>query len=212
MRHLLVTSLALCLLLATACREQQHAGTGGTPPPQPLGSPSATGALVQPPPPGAGTGTEALSWTTPEGWVAETPSTAMRKAQYRVAGEAGDAECVVFYFGPGEGGDAVTNAQRWANQFTLADGRPGSAGMKVDSRKVGDIDVLVVEVGGTYQGGFRMQQPEQAPKPGQLLLAAIATGPDANWFFKLLGPEATVENQRAAFEDLVGSLKRGGSL
>jgi hypothetical protein len=136
----------------------------------------------------------------------------MRKAQYRVSGAGGDAECVVFYFGPGEGGDALTNAQRWANQFTLADGRPGSAGMKVESRKVADIDVLIVEVGGTYQGGFRMQQTKEAPKPGQRLLAAIAGGPDANWFFKLIGPEATVENQRAAFEDLVGSLKRGGSL
>ena len=210
MRRLLVTSLAVCLLLATACPEQQNAGAGGAPPPP--GSPSATGALVQPPPPGAGTGMAALTWTTPEDWVAETPSSGMRKAQYRVPGEAGDAECVVFYFGPGEGGDAEANAQRWANQFTLADGRPGSAGMKVDSRKVGDIDVLVVEVGGTYQGGFRMQQPQQPPKPDQLLLAAIAHGPDANWFFKLIGPTATVESQRAGFDELVGSLKRGGSL
>lgn len=208
MRNLLVTSLALSLLLAGACREQQQAGTGGAPP----ASPHAPGSLVQPPPPGAGTGEAAITWTVPQGWVAETPSSAMRKAQYRVPGEAGDAECIVFYFGPGEGGDAAANAQRWASQFTLADGRPGSAGMKVDSRKVGDIDVLVVEVGGTYQGGFRMQQPPEPAKPGHRLLAAIAEGPDANWFFKLLGPEATVESQRAAFDSLVESLKRGGSM
>jgi hypothetical protein len=211
MRRLLVTTLALCLLLGTACGEEQSTAAGGTAPPHPIGSPGATGPVVQPPPPGSGTGATGLSWTVPPGWVAETPSTAMRKAQYRVPGPGGDAECVVFYFGPGEGGDAVANTKRWANQFTLADGRPGSAGMKVGSRKVGDIDVLVVEVGGTYQGGFRMQQPQEEPKPNQLLLAAIAEGPDANWFFKLLGPEATVESQRSAFEDLVGSLKRGGS-
>jgi hypothetical protein len=212
MRRLLVTTLALCLLLATACREEQNTGAGGTPPAHPIESPSATRAVVQPPPPGAGTGATALTWTAPAGWVAETPSTTMRKAQYRVSGAGGDAECVVFYFGPGQGGDALPNAQRCANQFTLADGRPGSAGMKVENRKVGGIDVLIVEVGGTHQGGFRMQQQKEAPKPGQRLLAAIAEGPDANWFFKLIGPEATVESQRAAFEDLVGSLKRGGSL
>jgi hypothetical protein len=212
MRRPLVTTLALCVLLATACREEQNTAAGGAPPAHPIESPGATRAVVQPPSADAGTGAAALSWTAPAGWVAETPSTAMRKAQYRVPGAAGDAECVVFYFGPGEGGDALTNVQRWATQFTLADGRPGSAGMKVDTRKVGDIDVLVVEVGGTYQGGFRMQQPTEAPKPGQRLLAAIAEGPDSNWFFKLIGPEATVENQRAAFENLVGSLKRGGSL
>jgi hypothetical protein len=133
----------------------------------------------------------------------------MRKAQYRVPGEAGDAECVVFYFGPGQGGDPSTNAQRWAKQFTLADGSPGTAGMKVDSRKVGGIDVLTVEVAGTYQGGFGMGSRQEAPKPGQMLLGAIARGPDANWFFKLTGPEATVAGERAAFDELVGSLKRG---
>ena len=30
----------------------------------------------------------------------------MRRAQYRISGSGGDAECVVFYFGPGQGGDA----------------------------------------------------------------------------------------------------------
>jgi hypothetical protein len=55
-----------------------------------------------------------------------------------------------------------------------------------------------------------MQQPKPAPIPNYMLLGAIAEGPDANWFFKLAGPEATVEGQRAAFEDLVGSFKRGG--
>jgi hypothetical protein len=133
----------------------------------------------------------------------------MRKAQYRVSGEAGDAEFIVFYFGPGEGGDALANAQRWAGQFTLADGRPGNTGMTVENRKVGDIDVLTVAVSGTHQGGFRMQGSKEAPKPNQMLLGAIAKGPDANWFFKLTGPQATVEDQRAAFEGLVGSLKQG---
>jgi hypothetical protein len=209
MRRHLATSLAACLLLATACQEQQRSGNGGA---QPPADPSATAPIVQPPPPGAGTGTAALTWTAPAGWVAEAPDSAMRKAQYRVPGEAGDAECIVFYFGPGEGGDPAANAQRWANQVTLPDGRPGSAGMKVDGRKVGDIDVIVVEVGGTHQGGFRTQQPPPPPKPDQLLLAAIAHGPDANWFFKLIGPTETVESQRAAFDELVGSLKRGGSL
>jgi hypothetical protein len=209
MRYGLVTSLALCLLLVTACREQKQVEPGGTA--HPPVAPGATGALVPPPPPGSGTGSAAITWTAPEGWIAETPSSAMRKAQYRVPGEAGDAECVVFYFGPGQGGSAEANAQRWANQFTLPDGRPGSTGMKVEKRKVGDIDVLVVEVGGTYQGGFQMQQPQEPPKPDQMLLGAIAEGPDANWFFRLLGPEATVQSQRAAFDGLVASLKLGGS-
>ena len=208
MKCLLVIALALCLPAATAHGEEESSSAGSAPPA--LESPSATQPVVQMPPPGSGTGAAALQWTTPPEWQSEPPKTAMRRAQYRVPGDAGDAECIVFYLGPGEGGDAMANAQRWASQFTLADGRPGHAEMKVDRRKVGDIDVVLVEVGGTYQGGFRMQAQQPAPKPGQLLLGAIAEGPDANWFFKLIGPEATVESHRAAFEDLVESLKRGG--
>jgi hypothetical protein len=132
----------------------------------------------------------------------------MRKAQYHVPGEAGDAECIVFYFGPGEGGDALANAQRWAGQFTLSDGRPGAEGMKLNKRTVGDIDVLTVEIAGTYQGGFGMQRQQATPQPNQMLLGAVAEGPDANWFFKLTGPETTVTAQRSAFEALVESLKR----
>jgi len=45
--------------------------------------------------------------------------------------------------------------------------------------------------------------------PGYMLLGAIAEGPDANWFFKLTGPEATVEAQRAGFEALLKSLRKG---
>jgi hypothetical protein len=210
MERLRATMLSLCLLvLAAACQEQRDTGAGGTPPPQALASPMQSQPLVSPPPPGSGLGATALTWAAPADWVVEAPSNPMRKAQYRVPGEAGDAECVVFYFGPGQGGDPLSNAQRWAKQFTLADGRPGTAGMKTEYRKVAEIDVLTVEVTGTYRRGLGMRSQGEPPKPGQMLLGAIAKGPDANWFFKLSGPQATVEAQRAAFERLVGSLERG---
>ena len=205
MRLRLVTTLVLCLLLANGAWADHHNATAGAPSPQPI----VLQGAVEPPPPGSGTGVTALSWTIPPGWLAEAPSNSMRKAQYRVVGDAGDAECIVFYFGPGQGGDAMSNAQRWAEQFTLSDGRPGKQGMQVENRTVGDIEVLVVSVSGTHQGGFRMQSPPEAPKPNQMLLGAVAKGPDANWFFKLTGPAATVEAQRSAFDALVASLKRG---
>ena len=47
------------------------------------------------------------------------------------------------------------------------------------------------------------------PKPGYKLLGAVAEGADANWFFKFTGPEKTVEANRAAFEGMLKSLKRG---
>jgi hypothetical protein len=130
----------------------------------------------------------------------------MRKAQYRVSGAGGDAQCVVFYFGPGQGGDAQSNAARWASQFKLANGRDGQTAMKTRETSAGALKVLMVEVAGTYVGGMGGDAGEKA---GYMLLGAIAQGPDANWFFKLTGPEKTVSAQRTSFEALVQSLKPG---
>lgn len=131
----------------------------------------------------------------------------MRKAQYRIAGPGGDAELIVYYFGPQQGGAPMANAERWAGQFTLADGRSGKDAMRTEIKKVGEIEVLTVEVAGTYAGGIMSKGPPQA---GQALLGAVARGPDANWFFKMTGPEATVTAQRTKFMALVDSIKSGG--
>ena len=172
------------------------------------GTPTPGG--IAPPPPGSGTGKAALAWTVPAAWTAEQPSTSMRKAQYRVPGKAGDGQCVVFYFGPGQGGPPEANVKRWADQFRLVDGQPGSATMKTGTRETNGIQVLTVETAGTYLGGFAMGGAAPTPKPDQMLLGAVAKGPDANWFFKLTGPAATVQEQRAVFATLLDSLKSGG--
>ena len=78
-----------------------------------------------------------LAWDLPEGWEVQDPATRMRIAQYRVPGPAGDAECIVFYFGAGQGGDPLANARRWAGQFTLPDGRPAEETMKIVDGVVG---------------------------------------------------------------------------
>jgi hypothetical protein len=174
----------------------------------PPGHPPATGGAFVIPPPvkGAGTGAAAVRWKVPVGWTSERPSSEMRRAQYRVSGAGGDAECVVFYFGPGQGGDPRSNAARWASQFRLADGRDGRAAMTTRDFQADGIRILLVEVAGTYVGGMGSSAGEHA---GYALLGAVAQGPDANWFFKLTGPAATVTAQREAFEAMLESLRKG---
>jgi hypothetical protein len=133
----------------------------------------------------------------------------MRKAQYRVPGPGGDGECVVFYFGPGQGGDPQSNVDRWASQFKRADGSPAKGEAKMSAFDVGNLKVIEVEVAGTYSGGMTMGMGAAEEKPGYVLLGAIAEGPDANWFFKLTAPEKTARAQRAAFERMVKSLRKG---
>ncbi len=214
------STLRLCALasslsvLLVACGEQATETAAPEPasslPGLPEGHPpiasADSGGAVPPPPAGSGTGTAALEWVVPAGWVEESPATQMRKAQYRIEGAAGAAECVVFYFGPGQGGDAQSNAARWASQFAQPDGGDSRDAMKTSSLTLGDIEVLVIEVTGTYVGG--MGGGDGAQKPGHMLLGAVAAGPDANWFFKLTGPQATVETQHEAFLGMVRSLKK----
>jgi hypothetical protein len=187
-------------------------GDGPLPPGHPPIDAAAAPAPGLPPvPEGAGTGDAALAWTAPSSWISEKPASSMRRAQYRVPGKAGDGECVVFYFGPGQGGDPAANAKRWSEQFTLPDGKPAESAMTTSTIEVGGLNVFIVEVGGTYKGGMTMTAAPAEPKPGYRLLGAVAPGPDANWYFKFTGPEATVNEQHAAFLAMVKSLKHGAS-
>jgi hypothetical protein len=200
--------VALAVLLVTAgivSASPTHAQQRPLPPGHPPTG-GSTAPSIPSPPPSSGTGAQALTWTVPSGWVSETPSSSMRRAQYRITGPGGPAECVVFYFGPGQGGDARSNADRWAGQFQKPDG--GAPAAKTREIKVGDVPVTLVDVAGTYVGGMG-GGPAGPPKPDHALLGAIAEGPDAMWFFRATGPRATLETQRAAFEGMIRSIKRG---
>ncbi len=176
-------------------------------PPIPSQGAPAMGEVV-PPGPGAGVGHKALIWDAPANWVVETPTSQLRRAQYKAPGPGGDAECVVYYFGPGEGGDPQSNAVRWAQQFRNAAGQPAMDSLKTSEMTVHDMRVTLVEASGAYQGGMGMGQPA-AEKPDYMLLGAIAAGPDANWFFKFTGPRTTILAQRAAFQKMIESLRKG---
>jgi len=175
----------------------------------PIGQTPPSSGIV-PPPSGSGAGANALAWTTPEGWVAETPSSTMRKAQYRVSGAGGDGECVVFYFGPGQGGEPMANAIRWAGQFVQPDGSSPQDAMKTEQVQANGIPVMMIEVTGTYTGGGSMMGGPAQQLPDYMLLGAVAQGPDANWFFKFTGPEATLTEQKEAFRQMIQSLQPGG--
>jgi hypothetical protein len=162
-----------------------------------------------PGPVGTPSSEEGFTWTTPAGWNPETPASSMRRAQYRIPGAGGPGECAVFYFGPGQGGDAQSNAARWAGQFQRPDGSAIGDAFKTREIKVDDISVMLVEVAGTFVGGMG-GTPSGPEQPDQMLLGAIAEGPQANWFFRAIGPRATMEPQRTAFETMIRSLKREG--
>jgi hypothetical protein len=221
--------LGLVLIAAIALGAAACTRSGGTPSTaaQPAeGAPTggATGAAgapalqsshvpIVPDPAGAAAGAASphgmLTWDTPAAWVQEPPSNNMRMAQYRVpvvAGDTEDGECVVFYFGPRQGGDAPSNVARWLSMFTTPSGDPIEG--KVSEQKLGDRLVTRIEAAGTYQPtAMMMGGAAPAKKPGSMLLGAIVPGADANWFFRCIGPEKTITANRAAFDGFIASVK-----
>ena len=148
-----------------------------------------------------------IRWTAPAGWKAEA-ARPMRAATYTipVTGGAGLAECVVNYFGPGQGGSVPANVERWTSQVLGADGKAAAA--KVTKRTVRGITVTVVDASGAYTGMGGPMAGTGKPVAGYRLLGAIAEGPQGNVFFKLTGPAKTIAAQEAAFERLLASIQR----
>jgi hypothetical protein len=148
-----------------------------------------------------------IRWTAPSGWKAEGPRP-MRAATYTIAVAQGDtrpAECVVNYFGPGQGGTVEANVERWRAQVLGADGKPAAA--NVTKRTVRGVKITVVDSSGTYTGLGGPMAGGAKPVGGYRLLGAIAEGRGGNVFFKLTGPAKTIGAQQAAFDQMLASIQ-----
>ncbi len=189
----------------------------------PIGQPGAggDGGMMPPghPPVGAGAGAGpvtdlkpgqrqslgGLSVVMPEGWKSTVPSSSMRTAEYLLPGEGGaDASLVVFYFGPDQGGSVEANIDRWYGQFTQPDGASTKERSRRTEKSVGNLKVTLVDITGTYTGGG-MGGGSPAPMPGYRMLGAIIVAPRGPFFYKLVGPAATVANWTASFDQYVAS-------
>lgn len=150
-----------------------------------------------------------ISWDPPKGWDAQ-PQRPMRAASYTVPAAAGDSEggeCIVYYFGPGQGGGVEANVQRWIGQFEAPDGGSADKLATRSQKTVNGIEVTLLDLSGTYLFKPFPMAPQATKKPGYRMLAAIAQGKDAPVFFKLTAPAKTAAAAESAFLAMVDSLK-----
>lgn len=145
--------------------------------------------------------------TAPEGWQAKQPGNEMRLVEFTTppVGDAGGGEVVVYYFGPGQGGDLEANTARWTGQFFDDEGQnPEPEVTPVDGAS---FPSHVVTLRGRYNRGIGMGGQEQEALPDQMLLAAVVETPSGNLFIQLHGPEASVFGQRDAFFAFVRGIR-----
>ncbi len=128
-----------------------------------------------------------VHWTAPEGWE-EQPASGFRKGSFSVRGADGQAADVSVISFPAEAGGLLANVNRWRNQLKLAPiaseaeaGKP----LPVNGRELFLVDLA---------------------NEGQRILGGILPVEGETWFFKMTGPDALVQAQRAAFEQFLGSI------
>ena len=121
----------------------------------------------------------------------------MRAVTYTVPDKA---ECIVYFFGAGQGGSVEANPERWKGQFS----QPG----KSTTRKINGIAVTTLDISGTYTASGGQVKAGQSPQPGYRMLASVAAGPGGNIFIRLIGPEKAVSAAQPAYEKLLSSLQR----
>lgn len=208
-RPLLPLVLALCTL-AAACRKAEIASyrvpkekdpempVAAATPPTPAAAPATPAAEVSPPSNMAQTTVAtaqgaALVWTAPSHWKAK-PASPMRKGSYAVSGESGpDADMSITAF-PNDVGGELANVNRWRGQIKLAPVAEADLATIIvrhdhNGLKFGEVDLL-----GT------------GDNPQRILGAWVAFG-GGTWFFKLMGPDAIVGKEKAAFAAFIDSIR-----
>jgi hypothetical protein len=189
-------SLALAAVLASACAAPAAA-------PEPTLAPAAPSA---PAAPQAAAPREGLTFIAQAGWIEESPANEMRKAQFRLPHAAGEASLVVFHFAS-QGGTLEANLARWAGQFEQPDGGDSMERMTRSERQVADLDVLLVDLSGTYVAETFPGSGERVREEGWRMLTAVIETPQGPYYAKLVGPAETVAAHEQRFDAFLAALR-----
>jgi hypothetical protein len=170
-------------------------------------------SLAMAAPAGAGetsrTESAGLRYVVSRAWTRVPAPSDVRAAQYtipRSGGDTEDGELILFFFGPSKGGSADENLTRWHGQFTQPDGRPSRDAGEVRIKTVRGLRLTALDLAGTYVGGQMPGGQKTPPKPGYRMLAAIIEGEGGPWFFKAVGPAATIAQAKGEFDRMLDSV------
>lgn len=150
-----------------------------------------------------------LAFSLPKEWEKGTPSSSMRMAQWVLPGPGGDGELVVFRF-PGGAGGIEANVSRWKGQFQAPEGKTIDDVTITKTIEAGGLKTTFVDVSGTYIAAVTPGADEKHNDADQRMLAAIVEGSGDPFYFKAVGPRATMDVWAAAFETMSNAFATAG--
>lgn len=153
--------------------------------------------------PSAGSGTTPIStqagssdvgfqYAVPQGWTEVAPSSMKLISILCGSGPEQQAECSVSAF-PGDVGGQLANINRWRRQVGL-----GPLAMDAMDGFVENVSVSGME---GWQVDFT------GPGGNTRVIVAVVFQAGKSWFFKLMGPAAAVEEEKAAFATFLESVQ-----
>ncbi len=140
----------------------------------------------------------AVSWDRPEHWQPDTEASMIATAAFRIDTQADGFVKVTVTALPGDGGGMLDNLNRWRQQVGLP---------KIDA--LADQPKSQLSAGPVSATLFDLLAPTGATARHQHILVAVLTEPDRTWFVKMTGPHAGVQEQKAAFDRFVRSIRFG---
>jgi hypothetical protein len=141
----------------------------------------------------------------PAAWHEVSPGP-MRLKQFVIpaqAGDASDAEVILFHFGGGQGGSASDNITRWKAMFEPPPGQSIDQATRVQTFSAGAFKITYLDVHGTYLHRSRPADTSIEPerRPGYRMIGAVLEGtPNGPFFVRFVGPEKTVSAHKAEFD------------
>jgi hypothetical protein len=148
-----------------------------------------------------------LALTAPANWTSKPPANRIVEVEFAIPPAKGD-ETPGRLTAMGATGTVEQNIDRWIGQFV----GPGGSAAKPqrDKATISGCTVEIVDLSGTYKdtpGG-----PLAGGKPimrdnYRMLGAIIQTKDQGNYFLKLYGPKATIDENATGFHEMVKSLK-----
>src|SRR5262249_48468891 len=143
-----------------------------------------------------------LKSVAPSEWKAEKPANNLRSHQFRLAHPKGEAEAAELAVLPDAMGPPAAALERWKEMFMPPDGKTLEDIAKVETFKVGKASVTYLDIRGTYLQLPPPPAPQKDAKPGPdfRMLSVFFQMPEGAFTLRLIGPAATVEHHKAAFD------------
>ncbi len=151
----------------------------------------------------------ALIFTAPAEWKTVEPANRIIEHELAVPAPDGKAEGAARLTIMAAGGSVQANIARWVGQFQGTEGGADRSAAKTEKLDINGMPATLVDLSGTYLDSPRGPFGPKVERPDYRLVGAIVeTKGEGVYFFKLIGPEKTVEAGAKPFRELIATLRR----